>query len=135
MAVQPLQKWFLAIALLTNAKKSLSSCQLARDLDLNQKTSWYILTRIRAEMAHKVNSIMLTGIIEADETFIGGKPRKENKKEDREHASRGCGTSKLPVIGAVERGGNVVAKVIDNISGRTILVLSNPLSISRNLNL
>lgn len=117
----PLQKWFLSIALLTNAKKSLSSCQLARDLDLNQKTAWYILTRIRAEMAHKVNSIMLKGIIEADETFIGGKPRKENKKEDREPAPRGRGTSKLPVIGAVERGGNVVAKVINNISGRTIL--------------
>ena len=75
------------------AVQSLSSCQLARDLDLNQKTAWYILTRIRAEMAHKVNSIMLTGIIEADETFIGGKPRKENKKEDREHASRGRGNS------------------------------------------
>ncbi|MCG8621983.1 MAG: IS1595 family transposase, partial [Proteobacteria bacterium] len=117
----PLQKWFLAIALVTNAKKSLSSCQLSRDLDLNQKTAWYILTRIRAEMAHKTNSIILQGIIEADETFIGGKPRKENKKKDREPAPRGRGTSKLPVIGAVERGGNVVAKVIDNISGRTIL--------------
>ena len=116
-----LQKWFLAIALMTNAKKSLSSYQLSRDLDLNQKTAWYMLTRIRAEMAHKVNSILLQGIIEADETFIGGKPRKENKKEDREPAPRGRGTSKLPIIGAVERGGNVVAKVIDNISGRTIL--------------
>ena len=48
-----LQKWFLAISLMANAKKSLSSHQLARDLDLNQKTAWYMMTRIRAEMGKK----------------------------------------------------------------------------------
>lgn len=46
----PLQKWFLAIGLIVNAKKSLSSCQLARDLELNQKTAWYVQQRIRAAM-------------------------------------------------------------------------------------
>ena len=65
----PLQKWFLAISLITNAKKSLSNHQLSRDLDLNQKTAWYILTRIRAEMVNKTNPIVLQGIIEADETY------------------------------------------------------------------
>ncbi len=89
-----LQKWFLAISLVVNAKKSLSSCQLARDLDLNQKTAWYFMTRIRAEMAKKTNALLLQGIIEADETYIGGKPRKANKKEDREPAKRGDGTNK-----------------------------------------
>ena len=117
----PLQKWFLAISLILNAKKSLSSCQLARDLDLNQKTVWYILTRIRAEMANKTNPIVLQGIIEADETYIGGKPRKENKNEDREPAKRGCGTSKTAVIGAVERGGQVVAEVAKGLTRRVIL--------------
>ena len=117
----PLQKWFVAIALIVNAKKSLSSHQLARDLDLNQKKAWYILTRIRAEMANKTNPIVLQGIIEADETYIGGKPRKENKKEDREPAKRGRGTSKTAVIGAVERGGQVVAEVAKGLSGRDIL--------------
>ena len=48
-----LQKWFLAISLIANAKKSLLSHQLARDLELNQKTVWYLLTRIRAEMVKK----------------------------------------------------------------------------------
>ena len=71
-----LQKWFLAISLIVNAKKSLSSHQLARDLSLNQKISWYILTRIRAEMAKK-GGVLLEGIIEVDETYIGGKPRKK----------------------------------------------------------
>ena len=103
-----------------NAKKSLSSHQLSRDLDLNQKTAWYIMTRIRSEMAKK-GGALLHGIIEADETYIGGKPRKENKKEDREPAKRGRGTDKTAVIGAVERGGKVVAQVAENLTGRTIL--------------
>ena len=116
-----LQKWFLAICLIGNAKKSLSSHQLARDLDLNQKTAWYIMVRIRAEMLKKTNALLLQGIIEADETYIGGRPRKENKKEDREPAKRGRGTGKTAVIGAVERGGKVIAQVAENLTGRTIL--------------
>ena len=116
----------MAIALILNAKKGMSSYQLQRDLDLNQKTAWYILTRIRAEMADKTNSILLQGIIEADETYIGGKPRKESKKEDREPAKRGRGTDKTAVIGAVERGGQVIAQVIENLTGRKILEFINP---------
>ena len=57
----PLQKWFLALALMTNAKESLSSHQLARDLDLNQKSAWYLQTRIRAEMATHQSKILLAG--------------------------------------------------------------------------
>ena len=116
-----LQKWFLAISLVLNAKKGISSYQLQRDLDLNQKTAWYILVRIRAEMLKKTNALLLQGIIEADETYIGGKPCKENKKEDREPAKRGRGTDKTAVIGAVERGGKVVAEVAKGLTGRDIL--------------
>ena len=75
-----LQKWFFAISLVVNAKKGVSSYQLQRDLNLNQKMAWFILTRIRSEMANKTNSTVLQSIIEADETYIGGKPRQENKK-------------------------------------------------------
>ena len=117
----PLQKWFLAICLILNAKKGISSYQLQRDLSLNQKTAWYLLTRIRAEMAKKTTPIVLQGIIEADETYIGGKPRKENKKSDREPSKRGRGTRKTPVIGVVERGGQVVAEVARNLTGQRIL--------------
>lgn len=68
-----LQKWFLAITLIVNAKKSLSSYQLSRDLDLNQKSSWFLMTRIRSEMTKK-GGALLQGIIEADETYIEGRP-------------------------------------------------------------
>ena len=70
-----LQKWFMAISLMMNAKKSLSSYQLARDLDLNQKTAWYMMQRIRSEMMRKEGKALLQGIIETDETYVGGKPR------------------------------------------------------------
>ena len=105
-----LQKWFLAIALIANAKKSLSSHQLARDLDLTQPPALYMQQRIRAEMGRNTQSALLQGIIEADECSIGGKPRK-----------RGRGTKKTPVIGAMERGGEVMARVATDLSGHGIL--------------
>ncbi|MDE0331103.1 MAG: IS1595 family transposase [Nitrospinae bacterium] len=117
-----LQKWFLAIGLLLNAKKSISANQLARDLDMTPQTAWYMAMRIRKAMAEE-GAALLQGIIEADECYIGGKPRKANKREDDDPKGnkRGRGTSKMPVIGAVERGGNVMARVADNLSGKGIL--------------
>jgi len=79
----PLRKWFAAIGLMVNAKKSLSSCQLARDLNINQKTAWYMMQRIRAEMANKGGMKLLQGIVGADETYIGGKPRGRKGKNPR----------------------------------------------------
>ena len=103
----PLQKWFLAVSLFLNAKKSVSSYQLSRDLDMNQKSAWYMAMRIRRAMVDR--DTMLSGIVEADEAYVGGKPRKSNKRKDDRNNPRGRGTSKLPIIGAVERGGKVVA--------------------------
>jgi transposase-like protein len=103
-----LQRWFLAIGLIVNAKKSLSSHQLARDLGLTQPTARYMQHRIRAAMVDQQAGI-LQGIVEADETYVGGKPRKANRVQDRKPAKSGRGTDKTPVLGAVERGGNVVA--------------------------
>ena len=65
---------------------------------------------------------LLRGIVEADETYVGGKPRKRNRRSDGGgSAPRGRGTSKTPAIGAVERGGKVVARVADNLSGKGVL--------------
>ena len=112
-----LRTWFLAVSLVVNAKKSLSSHQLARDLDLNQKTAWYMQQRIRAAMAAD-QAPMLQGIVEADETYGGGKPRKGNKRDDDKPNKRGRGTDKTPVIGAVECGGKVAARVADEYNHR-----------------
>ena len=119
----PLQKWFLAVGLIVNAKKSLSSWQLARDLELTQPTAWYLQQRARAAMASEQGE-MLQGILEADETYVGGKPRRSNKRNGggpSVPSNRGRGTKKTPVIGVVERGGKVVAQVADGLKGRDIL--------------
>lgn len=71
-------------------------------------------------MANKTNQIVLQGIIEADETFIGGSPRPANKKADRKSHKRERGTRKTAIIGAVERGGQVVAEVAKGLTGRDI---------------
>ena len=68
------QKWFLAISLVLNAKKGLSARQLSRDIEVTKDTAWYMLMRIRKAMVEYGN--LLQGIVEADETYIGGKNKK-----------------------------------------------------------
>ena len=70
----PLQKWFLAIMLMLNAKKGLSALQLSRDLDVNKNTAWRITMQIRKAMTQAEQRGLLTGIVEMDETYVGGSP-------------------------------------------------------------
>ena len=112
----PLQKWFVAIAILLNAKKSVSSCQLARDLDMNQKSAWYMAMRIREAMVDE--DAFLYGIVEADETFVSTDG--SNSRDDDDPPRRGRGTKKLPVIGAVARGGKVVAQPSPKVTAKTL---------------
>ena len=108
----PLRNWFLVLALMLNAKKSASAYQIARDLGMRRPTVWSMMHRIRTAMAaDPEQNDLLHGIVEADETYVGGKPRKGNKRDDDTPNKRGRGTKKVPVIGAVERGGRVVARV------------------------
>jgi len=109
----PLQKWFAAIAILLNAKKSVSSCQLARDVDLPQRTAWYMAMRIRKAMED--DGDLLRGIVEADETYLGGKPR---KRDDANR--RGPSGKKMAVLGAVERDGKVKATPAPRVTTKLI---------------
>lgn len=104
----PLQKWFLAVTLMLNAKKGLSSRQMARDLHVHKDTAWRITMKIREAMRDAEHARLLQGVVEVDETYIGGKPR----KGDGEHHKRGRGTDKTPVVGMIERGGRMKAKVV-----------------------
>ena len=99
----PLQVWFLAISLVLNAKKGISARQLARDLQVNKNTAWFMGMRIRNAMFEQGE--LLRGICEMDECYIGGKPRKGTGPH-----TRGRGTSKFPVVGIIERGGKIVAR-------------------------
>lgn len=109
-----LQKWFFLIALMLNAKKGLSAYQAARDLEMRRPTVWSMMHRIREAMQD--DGALLTGIVEMDETYIGGKPRKGNKRDDDQEggdkSTRGRGTKKIPVVGMVERKGRVKAQSV-----------------------
>lgn len=109
-----LQKWFVAISLILNAKKGISSRQLARDLAVNKNTAWYIQMRVRKAMVEQRE--LLQGLVEVDETYVGGKPRKGNGSRNK----RGRGTRKIPVVGAIERNGNVKVKVAKNLTAKTL---------------
>jgi hypothetical protein len=89
----PLEKWFQAVALMCNAKKGLSAKQMERDLGVAYRTAWYLNHRIRKAMEEGAPGL-LTGIVEADETYIGGVYDKRRKRE--RHQTQ-------PVFGAIQR--------------------------------
>ena len=117
----PLRDWYLVLALMLNAKKSASACQIARDLGIRRPTVWSMMHRIRVAMASDLEQgELLYGIVEADETYVGGKPRSGNNRKPVSKAKRGRGTSKTAVIGMVERGGRVIAKPTNRLTSNAI---------------
>lgn len=111
----PLQTWFLALAIMLDAKKSVSNAQLARDLGLPYKTAWSLALRIRqAMLTDPAQAKLFIGIVEMDECYVGEKPRKGNGPDgERRKSKRGRDTSKMAVVGIVERNGRAVAKVVE----------------------
>jgi transposase-like protein len=107
----PLKNWFLVLGLMLNAKKSASAYQIARDIGMRRPTVWSMMHRIRVAMAEDpAQQVLLHGIVEADETYVGGKPRKGNRRDDDKPNKRGRGTKKAAVLGIMERGGQVRAR-------------------------
>ncbi len=145
----PLPKWFQLISLMLNAKKGISSTQISRDIGVTYKSAWYSAMRVRCAMLDWGEK--LEGIVEMDETYVGGKPRKRggiatgdihtaappdnvaslSNVFDRNEmvkdrvtgkvSKRGRGTDKLSVVGIVERKGRVVAKVMSTINSENLL--------------
>jgi transposase-like protein len=111
----PLQKWFLAVTLTLIAKKGLSARQLSRHIKVNKDTAWRVAMKIREAMSEIKQRTLLSGLVEADESYIGGKPRKGNIGSSGQGGGkrpRGRGTNKPAVVGMVERGGRVKAQVV-----------------------
>jgi transposase-like protein len=104
----PLHKWIYAMYLLVTARKGISSLQLAKEIGVTQKSAWFMLQRLREACGTKLDK--LRGMVEIDETFIGGK---ESAKHDDKKFYMGRGTvGKQPVLGMRERGGRTIAMPI-----------------------
>ncbi len=114
----PMQKWFVAIYLLTTAKKGISSIQLAQQVGVTQKTAWFMDHRIRKAMIQ--NKGQLFGTIEMDETYVGGKEKNKHFSKRTKHTQGRSIATKAPVFGMLQRGGTLKAKVLDDTKMRTI---------------
>ena len=106
----PFNKWFMAVYLMIEAKKGVSASQLQRTLDISYKTAWYLCHRVRAAVAD-ASPIKLKGIVEIDETFVGGEVRGKG---------RGYKGNKAVVVGAVEREGKIILQVVPDRTKRTL---------------
>ena len=109
----PLWKWFLAVYLMTESKKGISANQLMRTLKVSYKTAWYLCHRIRKAMEEATDKEpKLTGTVEVDETYVGGRYDKRRKRQPWE---------KQAVMGMIARRGRLEVKTIPT-NGRKVLV-------------
>src|SRR5580704_4357013 len=99
-----IDKWLTALWLIVNCKNGISSCEVARDLKVTQKTAWFLDHRIRFALHHGTFENMLSGEVEADETFIGGKARNMHRDVRERKITGTGGKDKTAVMGILERG-------------------------------
>jgi transposase-like protein len=110
----PLDKWLIALWMVANCKNGISSYEVARALGVTQKSAWFMLHRIRLAMQNR--SILKLGgngsEIEVDETFIGGAARNMHRDKHRRRITETGTKDKTPVLGIMERGGEVRAMMV-----------------------
>ena len=115
----PLRKWFAAIWLVTCHKKGVSSLQLSRDLDITQKSAWFMLQRIRNCFGIENNND-LSNTVELDETYVGGKNKNRHNDKKIENSQGRSVKDKTPVFGMIERKGKLNAKVFTDTKCETL---------------
>lgn len=120
----PFRHWLYAMFVFSAHKRGVSSCQLARDLGITQKTAWNMLHKIRQYMAFE-NNYTLSGEVEIDEAFVGGKNKNRHKNKKVEKCQGRSYKDKTPVFGILQRDGKLIAKVVPNTQAKTIVPIIN----------
>jgi hypothetical protein len=117
---KPLRDWFKVAHLMLVSKKGMSALQIMRYMGFGSyKTAWGMCHKIRVALIEDIKQ--LGGIVEVDETFVGGKAHNKHWDGDNNPPGRGgIGSSKVPVVGAVQRKGNVIARVISTVSAEVL---------------
>ncbi|MGH8013445.1 MAG: IS1595 family transposase [Candidatus Binataceae bacterium] len=116
-----LDKWFTAIWLISNCKNGVSSCEIARDLGVTQKTAWFMMHRIRTAMQEAGTVEKFAGEVEADETFIGGLARFMHKDKRGQRIKGTGGAGKAVVMGLLDRHSKKVRLIhLPNVQGDTL---------------
>jgi transposase len=105
----PLKSWFYAIFLMSSTRCGISAKQLQRELGVTYKTAWRMFTQIRMLMNEQ--QAKMSGTVEVDETYFGGKGHKQGRSTEQ----------KTPVMGIVERGGELMSKVVPDVKARTLM--------------
>lgn len=116
----PLRTWFAAIWMITNHPKGIASTTLATDLGITQKTAWFVLHRLRHAARTDSFNAPLSGEVEVDETFVGGREHNKHASKKTSNKRGHSGELKTIVMGMVQRGGEVRAGVIDNVKSGTL---------------
>lgn len=111
-----LDKWLPVLWLIANCRNGISSWEIHRDLGVTQKTAWFMLHRVRLAMQDDRKGGKLSGEVEIDESYIGGKARNMHKsaKAKKLLGAGGGVVGKIGVQGILQRGGHIRARVIDN---------------------
>jgi transposase-like protein len=116
----PLRKWFAALYTFSSDKKGISSHQLAKHIDVTQKTAWFILHRLRFAFDTPDFKKELTNIVEVDETFMGGQEKNKHEYKKTKGTQGRSTKTKKPILGMMERDGNVQAVVVENTQQNSI---------------
>jgi transposase-like protein len=117
---KPLRDWFRVVHLMLTSKKGMSALQIFRFMGFGSyKTAWGMCHKVRVALMQDIDQ--LGGIVEVDETFVGGLAKNKHKdKRGKGGGTGGVGSGKTPIVGAVKRKGNVIARVIENVRADTL---------------